>query len=77
MVQLRVEEILGEKGLSRYWLCKRLGMHYVSFKKMIENNTDSIRFDTLDRMAKALDVSVGELLIQIPDSTNDQTSPIS
>ena len=71
MVHLRVEEILSEKGLSRYWLCKRLGMHYVSFKKMIENNTDSIRFDTLDRMAKALDVTVGELLIQIPDGESN------
>lgn len=73
MVQLRVEEILSERGLTRYWLCKRLGMHYVSFKKMIENNTDSIRFDTLDRLSTILDVSVGELLIQIPNPTDDET----
>ena len=73
MVQLRVEQILCERGLTRYWLCKRLGMHYVSFKKMIENNTDSIRFDTLDRLSTILDVSVGELLIQIPSPTDDET----
>lgn len=42
-------------------------MHYVSFKKMIENNTDSIRFDTIDRLAKILDVQISDLLIQLPD----------
>ncbi len=76
MVRLRVSEILTEKGLSRYWLCKRLGMHYVSFKKMIENNTDSIRFDTIDRLAKILDVQISDLLIQLPDEnpkTSDQS----
>ena len=73
MVQLRVSEILIEKGLSRYWLCKRLGMHYVSFKKMLENNTDSIRFDTIDRLAKALDVPVSDLLVQVSDEkTSDE-----
>ena len=67
MVQLRVDELLKEKGLSRYWLCKRLGMHYVSFKKMVENNTDSIRFDTLDRLSTVLEVPVSDLLIQVPN----------
>lgn len=68
MVQLRIIEILEQKGHSKYWLCKQLGMHYVSFKKMIENNTDSIRFDTLDRLATILEVPVSELFIQIPNN---------
>lgn len=39
-------------------------MHYVSFKKMIENETTSIRFETLEKMSKLLDVPVGDLFIQ-------------
>jgi len=39
-------------------------MHYVSFKKMIENNTDSIRFETLEKLSTILNVSVGELFKQ-------------
>jgi len=31
-------------------------MHYGSFKKMIENDTASIRFDTLDKLSTLLDV---------------------
>ena len=51
MVRLRVLEILEEQGKTRYWLNKRMEMHYVSFKNMIENNTNSIRFETLDKLS--------------------------
>ena len=60
-VILRVDDILKEKVKTRYWLCKRMEMHYVSFKKMIENETNSIRFDTLARLSEILDVPVGDL----------------
>ena len=61
MVRLRVLEILEEQGKSRYWLNKRMEMHYVSFKNMIENNTNSIRFETLDKLSTILDVPIGDL----------------
>lgn len=61
MVKLRINDILQEQNKSRYWLNKQLGMHYVSFKKMIENNTDSIRFETLDKLSTILNVPVGDL----------------
>lgn len=64
MVRLRVIEILEAQGKSRYWLNKRMEMHYVSFKNMIENNTNSIRFETLDKLSKILNVPVGELFEQ-------------
>ena len=67
MVKLRIIEILEQKGKTRYWLNKQLGMHYVSFKKMIENNTDSIRFETLDKLSTVLDVPVSELFEKTDD----------
>ena len=42
-------------------------MHYVSFKKMIENDTTSIKFDTLERLSKILEVPVGDLFEQYED----------
>ena len=72
MVRLRVLEILEEQGKSRYWLNKRMEMHYVSFKNMIENNTNSIRFETLDKLSRILNVPVSELFEQKDeDTTND------
>lgn len=67
MVRLRVIEILEEQGKSRYWLNKRMEMHYVSFKNMIENNTTSIRFETLDKLSTLLDVPIGDLFEKTDD----------
>lgn len=61
MIKLRIIEILEEQGKTRYWLNKRMDMHYVSFKKMIENQTDSIHFETLDKLSTLLDVPIGDL----------------
>ena len=55
-------------------------MHYVSFNKMVNNNTDSIRFDTLYRLSKILEVPVGDLFEdtdEIDSSTNENYSPDS
>lgn len=64
MVKLRILEILEEQNKTKYWLCKNMGMHYVSFKKMVENETASIRFDTLEKMSELLEVPVGDLFAQ-------------
>ena len=71
MVKLRILEILEEQGKTRYWLNKRMDMHYVSFKKMIENQTDSIHFDTLDKLSTLLNVPIGDLF----EKTNNDSEP--
>lgn len=70
MVRLRILDILAEQGKTKYWLCKRLEMHYVSFNKMVLNETSSIRFDTLDRISRILNVPVGDLFVQTEDFTD-------
>lgn len=72
MVELRVLEILEEQGKTRYWLNKRMDMHYVSFKKMIENETSSIRFDTLEKLSTILEVPVGELFKTVEKKDDDK-----
>ena len=72
MVRLRILEILKEQGKSRYWLNKELNMHYVSFKKMIENQTDSIHFETLDKLSTHLNVPIGDLFEKTDDNDNER-----
>ena len=67
MIRLRVLEILQEKGKTKYWLCKRMEMHYVSFNKMVNNKTVSIRFETLSQLSDILEVPVGELFEKIDE----------
>lgn len=72
MTVLRVLDILEKQGKTKYWLCKRMEMHYVSFNKMVNNQTASIRFDTIDKMAQLLEVSPGELFLQLPDGVDKE-----
>lgn len=76
MIQLRIDEILKEKGLSKYWLNKQLGMCYRNFSNLINNETTSVRFDTLEKLSTILNVPVGELFKQtLDDSTNTMSLP--
>ena len=68
MVKLRILEILKEQGKSRYRINKGMDMHYVSFKKMIENQTDSIHFETLDKLSNLLNVPIGDLFEKTDDN---------
>lgn len=71
MVRLRIPEILEEQGKTRYWLNKGMEMHYVSFKKMIENQTDSIHFETLDKLSTSLNVPIGELFEKMDNNDSE------
>ena len=65
MVQLRILEILEEQGHTKYWLYKRMDMlSYRNFSNIINNETSSIRFETLDKLSRILEVPVGDLLKQ-------------
>lgn len=73
MVQLRILDILEEQGHTKYWLFKRMDMmSYRNFKNIIENETSSIRFETLDKLSRILGIPVGELFIQIEDDRQKQ-----
>ena len=47
------------------------GMCYRNFDNLISNKTISIRFDTLDKLSKALNVPVGELFREIPNDIDE------
>lgn len=65
MVQLRILEILEEQGHTKYWLYKRMDMlSYRNFSNIINNETSSIRFETLDKLSRILEVPVGDLFKQ-------------
>ena len=50
MIKLRAVELLEEKGKTRYWLYKQMGMSYQNFNKMINNQTKSIKYDNIETM---------------------------
>ena len=46
-MKLRVLDILEEKGKTKYWLYIQLGLSYQNFSKMVNNQTNGIKFENL------------------------------
>ena len=55
MIKLKVLELLEQKGHTKYWLYKQLGMSYQNFSKMINNQTKSIRYENIETICLLLE----------------------
>ncbi len=67
MIRLRVLEILKEQGHTKYWLWKKTRMSYQNFNKVVSNETESIKFDTLEQLCRGLECPMGDLFEMDPD----------
>jgi len=63
MVKLNILRLLEERGKTKYWLYKQLGMSYQNFSKMVNNETKSIRYENIETMCLLLDVTPNELFL--------------
>lgn len=70
MIRLRILDILEERNLSKYWLYKRMDMSYQNFNKIVNNETQSIRFDKLEKICTVLECSIEDLFEIIPDDSS-------
>ena len=61
MVKLKVLELLKQKGHTKYWLYKQLGMSYQNFNKMVNNQTKSIRYENIETICLLLECTPNEL----------------
>ena len=66
-MKLRILEILNEKGKTKYWLYNQMGLSYQNFNKIVNNETNSIRFDNLEKLSTILECPIGDLFEIIPD----------
>lgn len=63
MLFLRVNEILKKQGKTAYWLSKQTGISQNNIGKICNGETKTIRFDTLEKICKALNCSINDLFI--------------
>lgn len=67
MVKLDVLNLLEQHGKTKYWLYKQLGMSYQNFNKMVNNETKSIRYETIDALCGIFGCTPNDLLIYKED----------
>lgn len=61
IVKLDVLRLLEQKGKTKYWLYKQLGMSYQNFSKMVNNETKSIRYENIETLCLLLECTPNDL----------------
>ena len=61
MVTLNVLQLLKERGKTKYWLYKQLGMSYQNFNRMVNNETKSIRYENIEALCQLLECTPNQL----------------
>jgi DNA-binding Xre family transcriptional regulator len=68
MVRLRIREVAEQKGMSMSKLSRIADVNYKTIQHVWRDPYQGINTKTLERIAKALEVSTGELIEDVPDS---------
>ncbi|MBC2871346.1 helix-turn-helix transcriptional regulator [Bittarella massiliensis] len=63
MLKLCVLEKLNQMGKTKYWLYKQMGMSYQNFSRMVNGETQSIKFSNLELLCNVLDCEPGDLFV--------------
>ncbi len=64
IMQLRILEILKEKGKTKYWLYNQMGLSYQNFNKIVNNQTGSIKFENLKALCDILECTPNDLFTE-------------
>jgi len=72
MIKVNVLHLLEERGKSKYWLAKEMGMSYQNFCKMVNNETKGIRFETIEVMCQILNCTPNDLFVIDLEQPEDQ-----
>ena len=71
MIRLRVKEVATQRGISMTRLSRLADTNYKTIKAIFDNPYREVTTTTLDKLAKALEVAVIDLIEEIPDDRAD------
>lgn len=66
-IKVHLSRIMGEKRIKISELADMTGLHRNGITKLYNEKTDGIKFETLEKLCRALDCSVEELIEIIED----------
>ena len=62
MIQIRVDELLDERGRTFYWLAKETGISHTTLWRLKKGRSVGINFATLERICRRLSCQPGDVL---------------
>jgi putative transcriptional regulator len=68
MIEVRLKQMLEERGRTRYWLAKESGIDYDTLARIERaDHTNRIELRVLDEICRALECQPGDLLVFVDD----------
>ena len=72
MIEVRLKQLLDERGRSRYWLAQETGIEYKTLARIESaEHFNRIELRVLDEICRALDCQPGDVLVRVPDRKPD------
>ena len=62
MIEIRIDELLGNRGRSFYWLAKETGISHTTLWRLKKGKALGINFETLENVCDALQCHPGDVL---------------
>lgn len=62
MIKVHLSRLMGERKMKISDVAKATGLHRNGITKLYNEDTDGIKFETLEKICKALDCEISDLL---------------
>ena len=62
MIEIRVDELLAERGRTFYWLAKETGISHTTLWRLKKGRAVGINFPTLEQICRTLSCQPGDVL---------------
>ena len=72
MIRLKVKKIAEEKGFNQSSLSRAADIHFTTVKRIFQDPYKEVTTTTLEKVARALKVSICELIEELPDTVNNE-----
>lgn len=73
MIRVKLNELLKDKGKTKYWLAKNTQISANSVGRIVDGKTTSIGYNILDKICTALECDVGDILEHVTDETSTKS----
>jgi len=62
LIEIRIDELLGERGRTFYWLAKETGISHTTLWRLKKGRAVGINFPTLEQICRTLGCQPGDVL---------------
>ena len=64
MIQLQIKELLKKQKKTKYWFVKNMEGGYQSLTRLMNNETSSIKFETLEKMCDIFNCEISDTVVR-------------